>query len=732
MAATPLLNVRAAFAVIIASLPLVIASPSLAADPPLKYPDTKRVNQVDDYHGTKVEDPYRWLEADARESKEVADWVAAQNEVTFGYLHSIPERDRIESLLTELWDYEKFQPPFKIGGRYYFSRNNGLQNQFVLYTARTLDEEPQVLLDPNAWSKDGTVALAGLSFSDDGRYLAYAKSSAGSDWSIWHVRDLTAQSDLADEIKWCKFTTAAWTRDGKGFFYSRYDEPTGSEFTSVNKYQKLYYHRVGTSQKDDVLVYHRPDEPDWGFGPAVTEDGRYLVITIWKGTGDKYVVMYRDLDEPYAMPVELIGGFENEYTFLGNDGPVFYFKTDYEATRGRVIAIDINNPARENWREIIPQSKDTLSTVSLVGNMFVASYLHDAASAIRLFDVAGNHVRDVELPGIGSAGGFSGRRADTETFYAFSSFATPPSVYRYDLITGESTLLDRASVAMNPDDFVVKQVFYNSKDGTRVPMFICHHKDTKIDGNAPTLLYGYGGFSIPLTPAFSISRLAWMKMGGIFAVANLRGGGEYGEEWHQAGTKLHKQNVFDDFIAAAEYLQKNNYTRPERLAIQGGSNGGLLIGACMTQRPELYGVALPAVGVMDMLRFHKFTIGWAWADDYGTSDDPEQFKALYAYSPYHNLKPGTKYPATLVTTADTDDRVVPGHSFKFIAALQYAHKGDAPVLARIETRAGHGAGKPTAKIIEETADVYAFTFHNLGVEPKLESEPHEESTHHGR
>jgi len=729
---TPRFAPRRVFALpAVATIFFGACSTVLAADD-VTYPDTKRVDHVDDYHGVKVADPYRWLEDDARESKEVADWVKSENAVTFEYLHSLPDRARIESMLTELWDYEKFAPPSKEGGRYYFYKNNGLQNQYVLYTANSLDEEPRVLIDPNEWSEDGTVALGSTSFSDDGRYLAYAKNKAGSDWSTWYVRDLDTNTDLADELMWCKFTSASWTHDGKGFFYSRYDEPTGSEFTSVNKFQKLYYHRVGTPQSQDVLVYHRPDEPDWGFGPTVTEDGRYLVITIWKGTGDKYRVMYRDLAEPYAAPIDLISEFENEYTFVGNDATVFYFKTDLDAPRGRVIAIDTRNPGKENWREVIPQNVDTLRSVGLVGGMFLASYLHDASTAVRLFDMRGALVRNVDFPGIGTASGFSGKRTDTETFYSFASFATPPSVYRYDLITGESTLLDRAQVAMNPDDYVVKQIFYNSKDGTRVPMFICHHKDTKIDGHAPTLLYAYGGFNIPMTPSFSITRLAWMKMGGVFAMPNLRGGGEYGEEWHQAGTKLNKQNVFDDFIAAAEWLEGNGYTSPDKLAIQGGSNGGLLIGACMTQRPDLYGVCLPAVGVMDMLRFHKFTIGWAWVDDYGSSDDPEEFKALRAYSPYHNIKDGTKYPATLVTTADHDDRVVPGHSFKFIAALQHAQAGDAPVLARIETDAGHGAGMPTSKIIEMYADIFAFTFHNLDAEPKLDSTPHSESSPRGR
>jgi prolyl oligopeptidase len=692
----------------------IAAAPALAQK--IDYPDTNRVEQVDDYHGTKVEDPYRWLEDDARESKEVAAWIEQQNNITFDYLKSIPQRDQLEKRLTELWDYEKFSQPFKAGGRYYYSRNTGLQNQFVVYMMDTLDGEPRVLFDPNEWSADGTIALAGMAFTDDGRYCAYGKAEAGSDWVTWRVRDLNTNQDLADEVRWVKFSQASWTPDSRGFFYSRYDEPREGAFTKTNEFQKLYYHRVGTPQSEDVLVYHRPDEPHWGFGGTVTEDGRYLVITIWKGTADKYRVMVKDLLEPYGLPVDLISAFENDYSFVGNDGPVFYFKTDVEAPRSRVIAMDIRKPQRENWKELIPQSEQPIQSVNLVGNMFVVTYLKDAVTLVRMFDVAGKAVRDVEFPGgIGSAGGFGGRRADTETFYTFSSFATPPTIFHYDLITGRSTLMRQAKVDFNPADFETRQAFYQSKDGTRVPMFICHRKGLTLDGDNPTLLYGYGGFSISLTPVFSVSRLAWMEMGGVFAMPNLRGGGEYGEDWHQAGTRLNKQNVFDDFIAAAEWLIANGYTQPSKLAIQGGSNGGLLVGACMTQRPDLFGACLPAVGVMDMLRFHKFTIGRAWADDYGNADNPEEFAALVKYSPYHCIAPGTSYPPTLITTADTDDRVVPGHSFKFAAALQYAQAGPAPTLIRIETRAGHGAGKPTAKIIEEVADQWAFLVKNLDV-----------------
>jgi len=712
------------------------------------YPPTPRVDHFDEYHGVRVADPYRWLEDDVRRSPQVAAWVAAENTLTESYLQTIPQRDAIRRRLTELWNFAQYSAPFKEGGRYYYFKNDGLQNQAVLYVMDALDGPPRILLDPNQWSKDGTIALNGLGFSDDGKYMAFARSEAGSDWSTWHVMDLAAGEVLPDELKWTKFSNASWTKDGKGFFYTRFDEPkAGAEFQAANFNNKLCYHRVGTPQSADALVYWRPDHPEWRYQGTVTEDGRFLVITVAKGTDERFRVLVRDLADPYAMPVDLIDNFDHEFTLVGNDGPVLFFKTDVDAPRRRLVAIDLRNGAQPPstakdgaqppstvpnnitrpgaavpqaavphvLREIIPQSDTTLTQVSLVGDQFIACYLQDAVSRAKAYALDGKLVREIELPGIGAVAGFGGKRVDRETFYAFSSFATPPSTYRYDIALGESRLLRRAEVRCNPDDYEVRQVFYASKDGTRVPMFVTHKKGIKLDGSNPTLLYGYGGFNISLVPGFSVARLAWMEMGGVYAQPNLRGGGEYGEAWHQAGVKLNKQNVFDDFIAAAEWLIGERYTRPDKLAIFGGSNGGLLVGAVMTQRPELFGACLPAVGVMDMLRFHKFTEGREWIDDYGSSDDPEQFKALRAYSPYHNVKPGVKYPATLVTTADTDDRVVPGHSFKFIAALQHAQAGDAPVLIRIETRAGHGAGKPVTKRIEETADQWAFLVKNLGM-----------------
>lgn len=688
-----------------------------AAQSEIPYPETRTVDHVDVYHGVKITDPYRWLEEDVRTSKDVANWVEAQNKVTFNYLKQIPERKAIENRLTKLWNFEKYSSPFKRGGAYYYFKNDGLQNQYVLYRMESLDAEPEVLIDPNEWSKDGTIALDGTAFSDDGQYLAYGVQDAGSDWRTWRVMEIRTKKVLDEELKWVKFSGVSWTRDSKGFFYGRYAEPKeGAAFQDLNLNQKLYYHRVGTPQSEDVLVYERPDHPDWGFSTDVSEDGRWLVITVWKGTDDKYQVYYKDLFEPYGLPIELIGNFKNEYSFLGNDGTLFYFKTDLDAPKKRVIAIDVKNPDPKNWKEIIPETENVLTGVGLVGNLFIAHYLQDAKTQIKIHEMDGNFVREVKFPTIGTASGFGGRRTDTETFYSFSSFATPPSIYRYNLITGESKLLRQANVDFNPENYEVKQVFYKSKDGTKVPMFLAYKKGLELDGKNPTLLYGYGGFNIPLTPSFSISRLLWMEMGGVFAMANLRGGGEYGEAWHRAGTKLNKQNVFDDFIAAAGWLIDNNYTNSDKLAIQGGSNGGLLVGAVMTQRPDLFAVALPAVGVMDMLRFHQFTAGRFWVDDYGSADDPEEFEALRKYSPYHNLKEGTAYPATLVTTADTDDRVVPGHSFKFAAQLQKSHEGEAPVLIRIETRAGHGAGKPTSKIIEEIADMWAFCVKNLDME----------------
>ena len=678
------------------------------------YPSSRKADQVDDYHGTKVADPYRWLENP--DSEETKAWVEEQNQITFSYLGEIPVREQIKQRLTQLWNYEKYGSPFKEGDRYFYFKNDGLQNQSVLYTLTSLDAEPTVLLDPNTLLEDGTIALSGLSITEDGKLMAYGLSTSGSDWIEWKVRDVETGNDLSDHLKWVKFSGTSWTHDGEGFFYSRYDEPNeATKLEDINYYQKLYYHKLGTPQSADILIYHRPDQKEWMFGAGVTEDGRYLIISIDRGTDPKNLVLYKDLQTPDSPVVELISEFEANYSFIDNDGSVFWFRTDLDAPRGRVIAIDSNKPTRDNWHEIIPQADETLEGVGLLNNQFVADYLKDARSSIKIFNLDGSFIREVELPGIGSAGGFGGKRYDTETFYTFTSFTTPGTIYRYNMVSGESTLFRKPNVAFNPDEYETKQVFYSSKDGTQVPMFITHKKGLQLDGNNPTLLYGYGGFNVSLTPSFSVSRLVWMEMGGVYALPNLRGGGEYGEEWHQAGTKLNKQNVFDDFIAAAEWLINNKYTQPAKLAINGGSNGGLLVGACMTQRPDLFGAALPAVGVMDMLRFHKFTIGWAWCSDYGSPENLDEFKALYAYSPLHNLKPGTAYPATMITTADHDDRVVPAHSFKFAAALQAAHTGEKPVLIRIETKAGHGAGKPTTKIIEELADEWAFLVRSLDI-----------------
>jgi prolyl oligopeptidase len=680
----------------------------------LVYPPSPKVDQVDDYHGVEVADPYRWLEdPDSDESRQ---WIEAQNQVTFTYLNDIPVRESLKQRLTQLWNYEKYGIPFKRENRYFYFKNDGLQNQSVLYTLPKLDAEPRVLLDPNTLSEDGTVALSGLAISEDARLMAYGLSTSGSDWQEWKVRDVETGEDLPDHLKWIKFSGADWTRDGKGFFYSRYDEPNeATKLEDINYYQKLYFHQIGTPQSEDILIYNRPDEKNWMFGGEVTEDGDYLVISVSQGTDPRNLVFWKDLRNPEAPVVELINSFEAKFSLIDSEGTVFWFETDLHAPRGRVIAIDLAKPERENWQEVIPQTEETLMGVNILNHQFVTFYLKDAYTQIKVFDLNGTFVREVELPGIGSAGGFGGKRHDTETFYSFTSFTTPTTIYRYDMVSGESSVFRQPTVDFNPDEYETKQVFYTSKDSTRVPMFITHKKGLELNGNNPTYLYGYGGFNISLTPSFSPSNIVWLELGGVFAVPNLRGGGEYGEEWHQAGTKLNKQNVFDDFIGAAEWLIEHQYTSPEKLAIAGGSNGGLLVGACMTQRPDLFGAALPAVGVMDMLRFHKFTIGWAWCSDYGSPENPEEFQALYAYSPLHNLKPGTTYPATLITTADHDDRVVPAHSFKFAAALQEAHVGNSPVLIRIETKAGHGAGKPTAKVIEEISDRWAFLVRSLDI-----------------
>ena len=676
------------------------------------YPPAHQIEQSDRYHGVTVKDPYRWLENP--DSEETRAWITAQNEVTGEYLASISVREKIQQRLTQLWDYEKYGSPFKRSDKYFYFKNDGLQNQSVLYTLNSLEDEPKVLLDPNQLSEDGTVALAGLSISEDGKWLAYGLSTAGSDWVEYKVKNIETGEDTQDHLKWIKFSGASWTKDNQGFFYSRYDEPNEqTKLEDVNYYQKLYYHRLGTEQAEDTLIYHRADQKEWGFSGGVTEDGKYLIIGVWLGTDSKNLVFYKNLSQPESEVVELISEFEASYDVIDNDGDTFWIQTDLDAPRGKVIAIALDNPEKNNWQEIIPEAPETLESVGILNNQFVADYLKDARSQIKIFNLDGSFVREIELPGIGSAGGFGGKREDTETFYTFTGFTTPATIYRYDMVTGESKLFRQPQVDFNPNDYETKQVFYNSKDGTKIPMFITHKKGIKLDGSNPTYLYAYGGFNISLTPTFSIGNLVWMEMGGIFAVANLRGGGEYGEAWHQAGMKHNKQNVFDDFIAAAQWLTEKKYTSTKKLAIAGGSNGGLLVGACMTQRPDLFAAALPAVGVLDMLRFHKFTIGWAWCSEYGTPEEEADFKTLYAYSPLHNLKQGTEYPATMITTADHDDRVVPAHSFKFAAALQAAHRGDNPVLIRIETKAGHGAGKPTTKIIEEIADKWAFLADNL-------------------
>ncbi|AWM38306.1 S9 family peptidase [Gemmata obscuriglobus] len=709
----------------VAGLAAVLTIPTHAEEPKkLTYPETKKGTVVDEYHGTKVADPYRWLEDDVRESKDVAAWVEAENKVTAAFLESIPEREAIKKRITEIYNYEKISAPFKVGGRYFFFKNDGLQNQNVLFVQDALDAEAKLLIDPNAWTKDGTLALSGLEVSDDAKLIAYGTAQSGSDWNTWKVFDVATGKTLPDELKWVKFSSTSWTKDGKGFYYSRFPEPqAGAAFQNLNVDQKLYYHKLGTPQSEDELVYERTDNPKWTVGGGVTEDGKYLIISVGDGTTSrKSRIAYRALGTTDSRTVELIDNHDNKFDFLGNDGGVFYFKTDYRAPKYQIVAIDTKNPDKKNWKTVIAEAKEPLDGADLVGNRFICSYLKDAKTLVKVHEVDGTFVREVDLPGIGTAAGFNGKREDKETFYTFSSFATPPSVYHYDIATGASKLIRQAKVKFDPTQYEVKQVFYASKDGTKVPMFIAHKKGLKLDGTNPTLLYGYGGFNISLTPGFSVSRLQWMEMGGVFAVANLRGGGEYGDEWHRAGTKLQKQNVFDDFIAAGEYLVKEKYTSPKKLAIQGGSNGGLLVGACLTQRPDLFGAGLPAVGVMDMLRFQKFTAGRFWVDDYGSSDNSAEFNELYKFSPYHVLlKNGPKaYPATMVTTADTDDRVVPGHSFKFAAALQANNSGPNPTLIRIETKAGHGAGKPTTKIIEEVADQWAFLVKTLDFKPTIE------------
>ena len=677
----------------------------------LNYPKPQKVEQVDTYHGVKVADPYRSLEdPDAPASRE---WIEAENKITFAYLNSIPQRAAIKNRLTELWNYEKYSAPSREGKYYFYSKNDGLQNQAVLYVATSVTDPGRVLLDPNKLSADGTVALNGASFSDDGKLMAYGLASAGSDRTEWRVKNVETGEDLSDVLTPARQSVSSFTKDGKGFFYSRFpQETTGTEIRDISYFQKLYYHKLGTSTSEDKLVYERPDDKELFVYGGTTDDGKYLVIYVGKGTSPKNMLFYKDLSKPDSQIIPIFDKIEADCTLIGNDGATFFIKTDKEAQRSKLIAYNLET---KQIREVVPETAETLGGVSFINNQFVANYLKDASTEIKVYDVNGKFVRNIDLPGIGIAGGFGGKREDTETFYTYSSFNSAPTIYRYDLKTGKSEIFRQAKVKFTPNDYEVKRIFFTSKDGTRVPMFITHKKGLKLDGTNPTLLYSYGGFNNPMTPGFSVSNLVWLEMGGIYAQPSIRGGSEYGEAWWKAGTKLQKQNVFDDFIGAAEYLVKENYTQPSKLAISGGSNGGLLVGATLNQRPDLFGAALPAVGVMDMLRFHKFTIGWAWTSDYGSPDNPEEFAAIYKYSPLHNIKPGTKYPAVMVTTADHDDRVVPAHSFKYAATLQEANAGDKPILIRIDVKAGHGAGKPTAKIIEEAADKWAFLVKELNV-----------------
>jgi prolyl oligopeptidase len=701
---------------------IFLAIAALAAEVKMAYPPARRSDQADVLHGARVEDPYRWLE-DA-DSAETRSWVTAENALTEQYLSQIPARERIKRRLTELWNFERYAGFFKESNRYFLLRNDGLQNQNVLYTLPSLHGKEHALLDPNELSKDGTVALSGYYVSKDGKQLAYSISRSGSDWLEWRVRSIETGRDLPDLLRWSKFSGAAWSTDNKGFYYQRFAEPrSADELTGTNYNAKLYYHRLGQEQSSDELIYEHPEQKDWQFDSTTTEDGRYLIMSVSKGAEDKNLVFYRDLKTPGTKMVELVGVFEGAYIFLGNEGGRFYFRTTGGTPRGRIILIDVARPERANWTEIVPEQKETLEDARMAGGMLALSYLKDAYSAAKIYKLSGTFVRDVTLPGIGTVGWSTAGLRDTELFYSYASFTTPPVMYRYDLKTGASTVERQSKLSFDPSAYEIKQVFYNSKDGTRIPMFLVHKKGLVFNGTTPTLLYGYGGFNISLTPAFSVPVIEWIESGGLYAVPNLRGGGEYGEAWHEAGTKHTKQNVFDDFIAAAEWLIANKYTSTPKLAISGRSNGGLLIGAVLNQRPDLFGAALPAVGVMDMLRFHKFTIGWAWTVDYGSPDSADDFPSLRAYSPLHNIKPGTQYPPTLVTTADHDDRVVSGHSFKYAAALQHAQEGRAPILIRVDVKAGHGAGKPTTKLIEETADIFAFLEKSLQMEPLTDSGP---------
>jgi prolyl oligopeptidase len=683
------------------------------SEKPLNYPTNKKEDVKDTIFGTVVEDPYRWLEDD--NSSETAEWVKAQNELTFGYLGQLPYRDQIKNRLTELWDYPKYGTPFKEAGKYFFYKNNGLQNQSVLYMAHDLTAPSQVLLDPNTLSEDGTAALNNIEISNDGKYLIYQIAKSGSDWNEIFVKNIETGEMLPDHIQWVKFSGISWLNDG--FFYSAYDKPeAGSELSKANEFQKVYFHKLGTDQSADQLIVNDPENPKRMFGAGLTEDKRFLLISKSIGTHGNALDI-KDLSKKNSAFVPLMTSYEFEFNPVDNIGDDLYVLTNYKAPKYRLVKINTTKPEEENWTEVIAEKKDVLESVRFVAGKMELTYMTDAHSKTEVYSYGGTFDHEVQLPGIGTVGAFSGKKDEKIAYYSYTSYNTPGEIYKYDFTTKQSTLHFRPEVKFNPDDFEVKQEFYASKDGTKVPMFIVHKKGMELNGNNPTLLYAYGGFNISQKPAFSAARIAFIEQGGILAVANLRGGGEYGEEWHLAGTKLQKQNVFDDFIAAAEYLINQKYTSSQKLAIQGGSNGGLLVGAVTNQRPDLFKVALPAVGVMDMLRFHKFTIGWAWAGDYGTSADSEEmFKYLLGYSPYHTVKENGNYPAVLATTADHDDRVVPAHTFKYMARLQELNtKNKLPLLVRIDTKAGHGAGKPTSKQIEEYTDIWSFVFYHLGI-----------------
>lgn len=679
----------------------------------LNYPKTKKVDTITDYFGTKVNDPYRWLEDDR--SEETEEWVKAENKVTFGYLDKIPFKDDLKKRLSEIWNYEKIGAPFKEGDYTYFSKNDGLQNQYVIYRRKNENDKPEVFLDPNKFSEDGTTSLSGLSFSDNGKMAAYSISEGGSDWRKVIVLDTETKEVAEDTLKDIKFSGISW-KGNEGFFYSSYEKPEGSELSAKTDQHRLFYHKIGTPQSEDKMIFGgTPEQKHRYVGGSVSEDNKYLFISARNSTsGGKLFMM--DLTKKNPELNTIIDNEDTDTYVIENDGSKLYIVTNLDAPNQRIVTVDAANPSPENWEDFIPETKNVLSP-STGGGYFFTEYMVDAVSQVKQYDYEGNLVREIELPGLGSAGGFGAKKDADTLYYSFTNYVTPGTIYKYDIKEGTSEVYNKPNINFNPDNYESRQVFYKSKDGTKIPMIITAKKGIELNGKNPTILYGYGGFNISLTPSFSTANAVWLEQGGVYAVPNLRGGGEYGREWHDAGTKMQKQNVFDDFIAAAEYLIENNYTSKDYLAIRGGSNGGLLVGATMTQRPDLMKVALPAVGVMDMLRYHTFTAGAGWAYDYGTSEDnKEMFHYLYNYSPVHNVKEGTKYPATLITTGDHDDRVVPAHSFKFAAELQEKQAGDAPVLIRIETKAGHGAGKPTSMIIDEYADIFGFTLYNMGFE----------------